>query len=58
MPKFKVVKVALFRYKERIYATGETVGLSEVDAKRLIPCDYLKPVTELREQNNREKNKK
>jgi hypothetical protein len=58
MPKFKVVKVALFRYKNKTYATGETVELSEVDAKRLTPCDYLESITELEKQRKPEKAKK
>jgi hypothetical protein len=55
MPKFKVVKVALFSYKNRAYATGESVKLSEVDTKRLTPCDYLKPIGETKEQRKPEK---
>jgi hypothetical protein len=58
MPKFKVVKVALFSYKDKTYATGEIVELSEVDAKRLTPCDYLKPIAEPKKPTKQEKAKK
>jgi hypothetical protein len=57
MPKFKVVKVALFSYKNKTYATGEIVELSEVDAKRLTPCDHLKPITEPKKQSKQERPK-
>jgi hypothetical protein len=48
VPKFRVVKVALFRYKDKTYATEETVELSEADTKRLTPCDYLKSISKLK----------
>jgi hypothetical protein len=58
MPKFKVVKVALFRHKNKTYVTGEIVELSEVDAKRLTPCDYLQPIAEPEKEGKSEKAKK
>jgi hypothetical protein len=42
--KFKVVKVQSFRYKDKRYAQGETVELSDGDAKRFVALDFLKPV--------------
>jgi len=46
MPKFKVVKVSLFGYRNKDYAPGDIVELSEEEAKRLTPCDYLEPLLE------------
>jgi hypothetical protein len=47
MPKFKVVKVSVFRYKGKTYAQNEIVDINEEDAKRLIPSDHLQLVTEI-----------
>jgi hypothetical protein len=46
MAKFKVVKVYLLGYKDKTYAPGEIVEISEADVKRLTPCDYLEPLAE------------
>ena len=46
MAKFKVVKVHSFRYKDKRYAQGETVELSDEDAKRFARLDFLEPVKE------------
>mgnify|MGYP001117553067 CR=1 FL=1 len=46
MPKFKIVKVHSFRIGDKRYNKGEIVELSEEDAKRLTPADFLKPVLE------------
>lgn len=56
--KFKVVKVSSFTYKGRDYAEGDVVELSEADANRLTPCDYLKPVPEPKPAKKLEKPKK
>jgi hypothetical protein len=44
MPKFKIVKVHSFRLGSKRYNKGETIELSEEDAKRLTPSDFLEPV--------------
>jgi hypothetical protein len=46
MAKFKVVKVHSFRLGGKRYSKGDTIELSEVDAKRLAPSDFLEPVPE------------
>ena len=58
MAKFKVVKVQSFRYKDKRYAQGETVELSDEDAKRFAALDFLEPVKEEapREEKPRKKN--
>jgi hypothetical protein len=58
MAKFKVIKVSLFSYKDKTYAPGEIVEISEADVKRLTPCDYLKPVAEPEKPRKPEKTKK
>lgn len=44
MAKFKVVKVHSFRYKDKHYAQGEIVELSEEDTKRFARLDFLEPL--------------
>jgi hypothetical protein len=44
MSKFRIVKVHSFRIGNKRYNKGETVELSEEDAKRLTPSDFLEPV--------------
>jgi hypothetical protein len=44
MPKFRVVKVQSFRYKDKRYAQGEIVELSGEDAKRFAALDFLEPI--------------
>jgi hypothetical protein len=46
MAKFKVVKVHSFRLGGKRYSKGDTIELSEEDAKRLAPSDFLEPVPE------------
>ena len=46
MPKFKIVKVHSFRVGGKRYNKGDTIELSDVDAKRLAPSDFLEPVPE------------
>ena len=46
MPKFKLVKVHSFRVGDKRYNKGDTIELSDVDAKRLAPSDFLEPVPE------------
>ena len=46
MAKFKVVKVHSFRIGGKRYNKGDTIELSEEDAKRLTPTDFLEPVPE------------
>ena len=46
MAKFKVVKVHSFRIGGKRYNKGDTIELSEEDAKRLAPSDFLEPVAE------------
>lgn len=46
MPKFKVVKVHSFRYKDKRYSQGEIVELSDEDANRFAGLDFLDPVKE------------
>jgi len=46
MAKFKVVKVHSFRVGGKRYNKGDTIELSEEDAKRLTPSDFLEPVPE------------
>ncbi|MBT0160803.1 hypothetical protein G4O51_12560 [Candidatus Bathyarchaeota archaeon A05DMB-2] len=46
MAKFKIVKVHSFRVGGKRYSKGDTIELSEADAKRLTPCDFLEPVHE------------
>lgn len=46
MPKFKVVKVHSFRYKDKRYAQGETVDLSDEDARHFAKLDFLEPIEE------------
>jgi hypothetical protein len=45
MPKFRIVKVHSFRIGNKRYAKGETIELSEEDAKRLTPSDFLELMT-------------
>lgn len=58
MAKFKVVKVSFFGYKNKTYASGETVEITEADVKRLTPCDYLESVAEPEKPSKQEKTKK
>jgi hypothetical protein len=58
MQKFKVKKVFVFGYKGKDHHSGDVVELSEEDAKRLTPCDYLEPVSEPEKQSEPEKPKK
>jgi len=58
MLKFKVVKVSLFGYRNKDYAPGDIVELSEEEAKRLTPCDYLEPLLEPEKPSKPEKPKK
>jgi len=58
MAKFKVVKVSLFGYGNKDYATGDIIELSEEEAKRLTPCDYLEPLPEPEKPSEPEKPKK
>lgn len=44
--KFKVKKVFVFGYKDKDYHSGDIVELSEEEAKRLTPADFLEPVPE------------
>ncbi|MFQ6064128.1 MAG: hypothetical protein ACE5L6_01495 [Candidatus Bathyarchaeia archaeon] len=44
MQKFKVVKVHSFHYKDKRYAQGEIVELSDEDAERYAKLDFLEPV--------------
>ena len=46
MAKFKIVKVHSFRLGDKRYNKGDTIELSDVDAKRLAPSDFLEPVPE------------
>ena len=46
MPKFKIVKVHSFRLGDKRHNKGDTIELSDVDAKRLAPSDFLEPVPE------------
>lgn len=46
MTKFRVVKVHSFRYKDKRYAQGEIVELSDEDAKRFAALDFLEPIKE------------
>jgi hypothetical protein len=46
MTKYKVVKVSVFSYKGKTYTLGDTVKLSQEDAKRLTPSDFLEPLEE------------
>jgi hypothetical protein len=46
MAKFKVVKVHSFRYKDKRYAQGEIIELSDEDAKRFAELDFLEPIKE------------
>jgi len=46
MPKFKIVKVHSFRISNKRYRKGETIELSEEDAKRLKGADFLEPIQE------------
>jgi hypothetical protein len=42
--KFKVKKVFVFSYKGKDYHSGDIVDISEEDAKRLTPADFLEPI--------------
>ena len=44
--KFKVKKVFVFGYEGKDYHSGDIVELSEEEAKRLTPADFLEPVPE------------
>jgi len=46
MPKFKILKVHSFRIDDKRYSKGDMIELSEEDAKRLTPSDFLEPVPE------------
>jgi hypothetical protein len=46
MAKFKIVKVHSFRIGGKRYNKGDVIELSDVDAKRLAPSDFLEPVPE------------
>ena len=46
MAKFRIVKVHSFRVGGKRYNKGDTIELSDVDAKRLAPSDFLEPVPE------------
>ena len=46
MAKFKIVKVHSFRLGDKRHNKGDTIELSDVDAKRLAPSDFLEPVPE------------
>ena len=46
MAKFRIVKVHSFRVGDKRYNKGDTIELSDVDAKRLAPSDFLEPVPE------------
>jgi hypothetical protein len=46
MAKFRIVKVHSFRIGGKRYSKGNTIELSEEDAKRLTPTDFLEPVPE------------
>jgi len=46
MPRFKVVKVHSFRIRDKRYAKGEVVELSEEDAERFEGADFLEPIEE------------
>lgn len=58
MAKFKVVKVSLFGYQGKDYASGDIIELTEEDIKRLTPCDYLEPIAEPEKPSKPEKTKK
>jgi len=46
MPKFRVVKVHSFRYKDKRYAQGDIVELSDEDVNRFAGVDFLEPIKE------------
>ncbi|MDI6905729.1 MAG: hypothetical protein QMD13_09670 [Candidatus Bathyarchaeia archaeon] len=57
MPKFKIVKVHSFRIGDKRYSKGEVVELSEEDAERLTPSDFLEPIQESAEEPKKPKKK-
>ena len=46
MAKFRIVKVHSFRLGGKRYNKGDIIELSDGDAKRLTPSDFLEPVPE------------
>jgi len=58
MAKFKIVKVHSFRLGGKRYSKGDVIELSEEDAKRLAPSDFLEPVPEPAATEEPEKPKK
>jgi hypothetical protein len=58
MPKFKIVKVHSFRISNKRYRKGETIELSEEDAKRLKGADFLEPIQEPKPENLKKQKKR